>query len=68
MSRLGLEMMLYSDNGYGFTNYSWFSFETFLAYSLFLQGFIVARHQMAKLDWEDFLPWSIIGVSQIHPK
>ena len=42
-------------------------FEKFLAYTVFLPSFIVARHQMAELTWGAFPP-SNIGVAQTPSK
>ena len=49
-SVMKLQMTPYSDNAYDVTN-SFCCFEKFLAYTLFLPGFIVVRHQMAELNW-----------------
>ena len=46
---LKLEMMSYSDNAYDVTNV-FCCFEEFLAYTLFLQSFIIVRPQMAELN------------------
>ena len=43
-------MTSYSDNSDDVTNH-FCCFENFLAYSLFLRGFIVVRCQMVELDW-----------------
>ena len=45
-----LEMTSYSDNGFDVTDF-FGCFEKFLAYAVFLPGFVVVRHQMAKLTW-----------------
>ena len=52
MGRLKLETTSYSDNSCGATNYFCF-FLNFLAYSLFLVGFIVVRCQIADLEWRE---------------
>ena len=41
------------------TSPTFWCFEKFLAYTLFLRSFIVVRHQMAKLNWGLFAPLPI---------
>ena len=50
-------MASYWDNVYDVTNFLG-CFEKLLAYAVFLQSFIVVRHQMAELTWGEgaFLP------------